>query len=183
MKGILSVLSRKTQVFGAAQSQSDSPTAMDGDMSPDLDIDEIRRAASRFRMAIEACARSMLPISFEEFPRGSCGDVSPLLGTFLIELGFGPFDYVLGERGIPGYTHAWLRRGQLDVDITTDQFPDAPSPIIVCMDSQWHRTFGQRVLHVADIRIYDEQTASSLTSAYETIKEKLDTKDDVRPVG
>lgn len=147
---------------------------MQGDTIPDLDIDEVRRMASRFRMAIEACDRSRLPVSFEEFPRGSCGDVTPLLGTYLIEHGFGPFDYVLGERGSSNYTHAWLRQGQLDVDITADQFADAPGQIIVCGQSSWHRMFRQRVEHVADFRIYDEHTVSSLKAAYGLIVDRIE---------
>lgn len=143
------------------------------DTIPDVDLDEIWDAASRFRMAIEACDRSILPISFEEFPRGSCGDVTPLLGTYLIEHGFGPFDYVLGERGGSRYTHAWLRQGQLVVDITADQFADAPGPIIVRVDSPWNRTFRQCVVHVADFRIFDENSVSSLKSAYKLIEDRL----------
>ena len=146
-------------------------------MTRDLDLDEIRRTASRFRKAIEACDRSMLPISFEEFPRGSCGDVTPLLGTYLIEHGFGPFDYVLGERGSSGCTHAWLRRGQLDVDITADQFADAPGSVIVCVESPWHRMFRQRIEHVADFRIYDEHAVSSLEAAYGLIVDSLERND------
>lgn len=142
-------------------------------MTSNLDIDEISSVALRFRMAIEACDRLTLPISFEEFPRGSCGDVTPLLGTYFIERGFGPFDYVLGERGGSGHTHAWLRQGQLDIDITADQFTDAPRPIIVCVESPWHRMFRQRIDHVADFRIYDEQTVSVLSSAYRLIVDRL----------
>jgi len=138
------------------------------------DLDGIQSVASRFRKAIEACDRSMLPISFEEFPLGSCGDVTPLLGTYLIEHGFGTFDYILGERGESGHTHAWLRRGQLDVDITADQFADAPKVVIVCVDSAWHRTFRQHAKHIADFRIYDEDTVSMLGTAYKLIAAKLD---------
>lgn len=151
---------------------------MEDDTTFNLDFDAVRRVASLFRMAIEACDRSMLPISFEEFPRGSCGDATPLLGTYLIEHGFGPFDYVLGERGSSGYTHAWLRQGQLVVDISADQFADAPEAIIVCVNSPWHQTFQQQVKHVADFRIYDEYTTASLASAYELIEERLKQMDD-----
>jgi len=75
-----------------------------------------------FRHAIEACDRSALPITFENFPAGSCGDAALILGKYLEERGFGLFDYVLGERG--GRSHAWLQRGHLVVDITGDQFDD-----------------------------------------------------------
>ncbi len=147
--------------------------AMEDGTTHEPDIDKIHRVALQFRIAIEACDRSMLPISFEQFPRGSCGDVTPLLGTYLIEHGFGPFDYVLGVREGSGHTHAWLRKGQLDVDITADQFTDAPGSIIVCVESPWHRTFRQRVEHVADFRIYDEHTVSSLSSIYRLIVNRL----------
>lgn len=41
-------------------------------MSDNSDTLRIRDLAERFRAAIEACDLKMLPITFHEFPRGSC---------------------------------------------------------------------------------------------------------------
>jgi len=64
-----------------------------------VDLDQVKQLATAFREAIERCNSERLGISFENFPRGSCGDASPLLGTYLIEQGAGTFMYVCGERG------------------------------------------------------------------------------------
>jgi hypothetical protein len=48
-----------------------------------LDLDRLRELAGAFRDATERTDRKRLPIAFENFPRGSCGEVAPLLGTFL----------------------------------------------------------------------------------------------------
>ena len=52
-----------------------------------MNLDLLRERATNFRDAIERCERSSLPITFENFPCGSCGDVTLLLGTFLSEQG------------------------------------------------------------------------------------------------
>lgn len=75
----------------------------------------IERFARPFRAGIETCERRGLPLAFERFPLGACGDATPLLGTFLKERGFGSFTYMLGERGAAAEdtneSHAWLQRG------------------------------------------------------------------------
>jgi hypothetical protein len=51
----------------------------------------------------------------------------------------------LGERGSESDEtrrgHGWLQRGNLFVDITADQFKDAPGKVIVEVNSKWHGTF------------------------------------------
>lgn len=64
-----------------------------------MNIEKILIIANNFRYAIENCSPS-LGISFEYFPKGSCGDVAPLLGTYLIENKLGKFQYMLGDWGI-----------------------------------------------------------------------------------
>jgi hypothetical protein len=39
--------------------------------------------AMRFRAAIEACDLKTLPITFHEFPRGSCGVATLILAKYL----------------------------------------------------------------------------------------------------
>jgi hypothetical protein len=52
-------------------------------MSDDSDTLRIRDLAKRLRAAIEACDLTTLPITFHEFPRGSCGDASLILAKHL----------------------------------------------------------------------------------------------------
>ncbi len=38
-------------------------------------------------------------------------------------------------------SHVWLEAGGLIVDITCDQYAEAPGPVIVAASSPWHDTF------------------------------------------
>ena len=138
-----------------------------------MDLQLLTLYAIRFRSALESVPVSELPVTLQSFPRGSCGDATLLLGTYLIEEGFGSFDYVLGERGDPigaGWTsHAWLEQDGVIVDITADQFHDGPGEIIVCRGSKWHDGFHGVRQNVADYRIYDTHTAATLHAAYRAV--------------
>jgi len=59
---------------------------------------QLWQVASRFRAAIERCDRKGLTICLQNFPFGSCGDATPLLGTYFIEQGLGTFTYTVGLR-------------------------------------------------------------------------------------
>jgi len=103
----------------------------------------IQNAASKFRRAIEASDQEILrPVFHGKFPRGACGDASDLLATYLYEQGVGHFEYVLACRGSADNgtlrQHAWLEQDGLIVDITADQFQDAPKAVIVSANSDWH---------------------------------------------
>jgi len=140
--------------------------------------DEIYQHATLFRNAIEKTDPSKLPISFRNFPKGSCGDVVPLLGRFLKNQGFGSFDYISGSRGQNSdwHSHAWLQQDQLIVDITADQFREINESVIVTYKSTWHKTFVTRVLHKADYEIYDDQTFANLELVYNEIIKKINIK-------
>ena len=80
-----------------------------------------------------------------KFPKGACGDSAVLLDVYFTNNEIEGFVYVNGKRGSRQHntwaSHAWLARGTLAVDITADQFPDAPGPVIVADPSPWHQTF------------------------------------------
>ena len=141
------------------------------------DIERIREIATHFRQAIERCDLPRLGPTFEEFPAGSCGDATPLLGTYLCEQGFGQFGYMLGERPIPNdwqtQSHAWLQQGELIVDITADQFPEVSEPVIVTAESAWHSQFEGTLQHAADYRVYGGHATPMLHHAYIQIMERL----------
>ncbi|MGG7539353.1 hypothetical protein [Rhizobium sp. 12,4] len=134
-------------------------------------MNELVRAAAAFRAAIEQTPSAELTVTMQDFPHGACGDATLLLGYFLKTLGFGTFDYVLGlredEEG-EQYSHAWLRQGNVIVDITADQFP-GKSPVIVTEETRWHDEFQAEVLHEADFHVYDGYTVAALSRAYAAI--------------
>lgn len=101
--------------------------------------DEIFKHAQIFRDALENCKSKLTHISFENFPRGSCGDTSVLLGTYLSEKGLGDFNYISGGKKIGKWSsHAWLEQNGLIIDITADQFEDQDLKVIVVRNSNWH---------------------------------------------
>jgi hypothetical protein len=111
-------------------------------------------------------------IAFEEFPKGSCGDATLLLGTLLKDRGLGTFTYALGTRnGKNGrHSHAWLEAGDVVVDITADQFPEIDQRVIVAENSAWHASFQREEEEKpADYRIYDPHTVAVLGSAYSAV--------------
>lgn len=70
-----------------------------------------------------------------------------------------------------GWSHAWLQRGPLVVDITAYQFDEVDAPVIVSEDSRW-RSAGE-VENVADFMIYDLHTKASLARAYQLLCSQL----------
>ncbi|MFK3968598.1 hypothetical protein ACI2KT_34125 [Ensifer adhaerens] len=139
-------------------------------------MDELAKAAAAFRAAIEQTPAAKLPITLQAFPEGACGDATDLLGYYLKTQGFGTFDYVSGEAWDEDgewYSHAWLRQGNVIVDITADQFP-GKAPVIVTDTSPWHDGFEVKVLHEADFHVYDANTVSTLAATYAAVMETLD---------
>ena len=137
------------------------------------DLERLTNAVRLFRYAIEASDKRRFPASLKQFPRGSCGDAVLLHGTYLMQNDFGEFSYVSGERGDcrnnTWISHAWLEKGNLVVDITTDQFSEIADEVIICLDSAWHKPFKKKIENKADYRIYDINTVASLNKAYEEI--------------
>lgn len=138
-----------------------------------MSIEKIASIAKEMRAAIERTDRGFLPITFKDFPRGSCGDAALILGRHLRESGYEGFQYVLASRGDrwdnSWYSHAWIERQGLIVDITADQFPDFPHNVFVGTESQFHATFEVEERSEADYAIYDVDTASTLARAYREI--------------
>lgn len=121
--------------------------------------DNIRQIASAFRAAIESTPLELRRPLMESFPVGACGVSSALLGAYFEEKDVLGFQWICGvrETSDPGRweTHAWLQRDTLVVDITADQFSDAPDRVIVDDPSEWHDVFGARTSRPADFRKWD----------------------------
>lgn len=127
---------------------------------------QLHLAASRIRDAIIQSPRDDIH-AFQNFPSGSCGDASILLGEYLHQTGHGDWEYVTGERVRDLYSHAWIEQDGLIVDITADQFDDVDQPVIVTRDPSWHGQFANREpRHPALIDIYDPATRKRLREIY-----------------
>jgi hypothetical protein len=126
---------------------------------------------TKFRKAIEGCDKKLLPVSFQSFPTGSCGDASLTLAQYLKVKGFGEFDYILGGR--MGKSHGWLSQGEIIIDITADQFADNNEKVIVSINSEWHKDFKGEKQHTVDLSAYDENTRNTLLNAYKEILKNI----------
>ena len=141
-------------------------------------IESLEFRAKQFRVALEICERDSLPITFENFPSGSCGDATLLLAKYLQNSGLGFFDYVCGEIYEDGerkfQSHAWLQREDLIVDITADQFDEIEAAVLITRNHSWHNQFEVDVRHLADFEVYDEHTKNTLSSAYNSVVAHID---------
>lgn len=142
-----------------------------------MTVTVIRNLASQMRNAIDALPRESLPLPMAQFPRGACGDASLLLGAFLFDKGHSSFEYICGERGNiednSWTSHAWLARGELVVDITADQFHDAPFKVIVEEPSVWHQQFIIEQKSPSDFRSWSGSGTDHLHVMYSCLKQML----------
>lgn len=129
---------------------------------------QLIKACSDFRRAIELTPKDKLFCRFVQFPRGSCGDASPLLGLFLYNSGFGTTNYVCGEknRGYYSESHAWLEKDGLYIDITGDQFFCRPPVYYGVPDCFFSRYAINRIRYPHP---YNESLTELLLSDYKII--------------
>jgi hypothetical protein len=134
-------------------------------------LTQLRDLAIKFRTGVEKCDRRSLPVTFEDFPTGACGDASLLLGKYLYNSGFGSFQYVCGIRCRyrKEQEHAWLQQGEIIIDVTADQFSEIHESVIVTTDHLWYDAFRIRNEHEADYELYDDQTKDMFADAYRRI--------------
>lgn len=132
----------------------------------------IARLGSEFRDALEACHHRLPPISFREFPRGACGDTCELLGRFFAENGSDRWEYVSAWKD--DYSHAWLQKQDVVVDITADQFPGVNSTVIVARSSEWHSGFDVRFRWPVGASTGSPEIEHQLNVAYRMICEEIE---------
>lgn len=123
-----------------------------------MDLSRFKNLAGQMRAAIDSMPREDLPLQMSNFPAGACMDTSLLLGAYLVDLGHIGFELISGTRGSwddsTGATHAWLARGDLVIDITADQFSDAPAGVIVESSPVWHQQFEGEQIGSGDFRTW-----------------------------
>jgi hypothetical protein len=128
-----------------------------------------------FRSAIEKI-KEKLSITFTNFPRGSCGYTTILLGTYLLEKKLGHFYYTQGDyykSHNEWSSHAWLQQGDLIVDITADQFEEINQKVIVTKISGWHQNLNGNIQRVANYKIYEGYSLNVLKNDYTLILEQI----------
>lgn len=161
----------------------------------------VEKYARAFREAIEEARADGVfrgNPCMEQFPHGSCGETSDLLGEYLLLNGFANLYYVSGthypttgdeEGDFRGkQTHAWISIGDptdensLIVDITGDQFKNDPEydycdkPVYVGVRRRFHRLFEveRRDIHeYHGFKVYDLRTQRSLFSQYDEIVKRI----------
>ena len=135
-----------------------------------METPRILEMATRFRTAIESIPPEARSICMQSFPNGACGDTSLLFGAFLVDRGIPGFKYICGERGSRAdntwTSHAWLQREDLVVDLTADQFPDAPTGVIVLSPSPWHMQFDTEPGQDSDFRKWSGYGSDQLYPMY-----------------
>ena len=146
----------------------------------------IEKLASEFRTAIEMAKKEgefEADFIFSRFPRGCCGDVSSLLGQYLLENNI-KSNYVCGNRYFKNQeegmqSHAWLVVDRMIVDITGDQFSNKKSyynydkRVYVGTGDLFHELFeveDRNVREFYGIESYSAVCRQRLFTLYEKIK-------------
>lgn len=111
-------------------------------MIPD-ERQRIAELAADFRNRLDRADKTLLPVQFRNFPVGACEPTSILLAQFLADRGHPGFrviaaPYITNDQPELWYSHVWIGRGDLLVDITADQFNMDFAPVIVEPHSDWH---------------------------------------------
>ena len=142
-----------------------------------LKRNDLVQIAKAFRKAFETVGRDQKFGNFPDFPEGCCSWASLFIGNFLIEeYGLRP-QKVYSALHHSGDKHEWVLLDGVIIDITADQFDDAPGSVIVELKSQWHATFKDseigNYLPVSRYDINDQQNISDIYKKNKSIVRKF----------
>lgn len=129
----------------------------------------MRDDLEKIRAAFECMDRSNLPITFQEFPRGACGDTCEVLAEILQELGYGSSRYVAGCRE-NGNSHAWLEWNSIIIDITADQFDEISDPVYMGPSNSFYESFSVQQAHEAGYSRLDARSKAELAGVHARVK-------------
>ena len=107
-----------------------------------VDPTALKPVVLRFRFLIEesrAVAKSLDSLAImQNFPKGCCKPASMLLAHHLSTTHRVPKDLLqFCANGVRrGRSHIWFRIGQINVDITSDQFEDCPHSVVVTRQNE-----------------------------------------------
>lgn len=139
-------------------------------------IDEIRKIATEVRMIMEELVANheISPTyrPFCNFPRGCCGDMSIILSTHFINMGFPQADYICGYHPDDGHSHAWIRIDGICIDITADQFKGMNFPNVIV---EYEKDYLLKDIYLTYRQPSQYEIDNHhLSAMYEKIKEKLE---------
>ena len=134
--------------------------------------ESMREDLVRIRTAFERIDKSNLPVTFNDFPRGSCGDTCEVLAEILRELGHGSSQYKVGCRE-NGNSHAWLEMNSVIIDITADQFDEISDPVYIGPSNPWYQSFEIQQEHEAGYSRLDARSKAELAGVHSRVKEEL----------
>lgn len=127
-----------------------------------------------FRKAIlKAKAHGFQFIVLDLFPVNCCEVSSYLLAKFLIETGgVSSLKIVTGEnRYKKSQRHIWIKLGEVDIDITANQFSSTSKTVFFDIHSEWHQRLT--IIHIEKpnpkLTQLDEEARSALLYDYKQI--------------
>ena len=126
----------------------------------------------RFHKALEKISWPKMPSQFQEFPLGTCGDISDILAEHLYEQGFGSIDYVCGIYN--GRSHAWLEISGYAVDITANQFSDISANFLYQPPEIWHYKFKEKTRRKAGYKTFHGPAIPDIEVLHDEIIAKLE---------
>ena len=132
----------------------------------------MRDDLEKIRIAFEEMDKSNLPVTFDNFPLGACGDTCEVLAELLKERGHGSFQYIAGRRK-NGSSHAWLECDSTIIDITSDQFDEISYPVYLGPSNSWYQTFKIQQTHEAGYSRLDPHSKAELAGVHSRIKAEL----------
>lgn len=100
-----------------------------------VDLCAARHAAvARIEQILTRCNPSVSP----QFPNQWCDFAACVLGAHLCRVTKGEVFLVIAERPHEFSRHFWVVHNDINIDITCDQFPEAPKAPFVSRDQSWH---------------------------------------------
>jgi hypothetical protein len=137
----------------------------------DSEREEVLAIATAFRSRLDQVSKDLLPVQFRYFPAGACESTCILLARFLETNGHAGFrvisaPYITNDQPEVWYSHVWLCRDGLLVDITADQFNMGLPSVIVERNSAWHAK--HETVEVSTAGFAPDQMAA-LNRAYEVL--------------
>lgn len=113
----------------------------------DFSLARLHELATRFHDAIVRAEFTGPAAKLNNFPDEGCELTCDLLGIYFHENGVSPLEKVVGDRpdGEPS-RHAWIRAGDVTIDITAYQFDGTDDAIIVTEQSPFHEQLNGEVV-------------------------------------
>jgi len=136
--------------------------------------DALKTDLEKIRSAFESIDKSNLPVTFKQFPKGSCGDTCEVLAEYLKDLGYGDFKYISGKLE-NGDSHAWILQNGIIIDITSDQFCEISTPVYFGPANSWYNQFDIQSKHTAGYENLDPRSKAALLCVHSKIVKELNT--------